>query len=413
MTTSAGLGLRVYWLTSEFFPPEIGGTGVMAACLSRGLAERGVAIQVITRQTLPRCARWEWIGKLRVRRIRPAGRMKGAGWTAFPVMLAYLMRLAIVLILDARRYDVVIISGMKIIPLAAVPICRLLRKKCVIRLESPFEIVEPISAESLGAMNSVTGQILGNVLMRMQRAVLSHADCVITISKDITNLLTRLKHPPSRIVSIPNAIDLERFKPVSAGEKQRLRDKLGFPTAKTIVLFAGRLSRAKGVMMLIESWPTLILKDPSLFLVLVGSGKGSWDDCEAELVEYVRSRELKANVTLAGESDRVHAYLQAGDLFISPSDYEGFGLTIVEALACAMPVVSTSVGIAREIIRDGSNGFVCPAKDPAALSEAVERALKQRDQWPAIGRLAREAVADFGIAPVIQQYVALCRELQG
>jgi glycosyltransferase involved in cell wall biosynthesis len=412
MTTGAGAGLRVYWLTSEFSPPELGGTGVMAACLSRGLSERGVAVQVITRQTLPRCARSERIGKVQVRRIRPAGRMKGAGWTAFPVMLAYLVRLAIVLLLDARRYDVIIISGMKIIPIAAVPIGRLLGKKCVIRLESPFEIVEPISAESLGAMNSITGRLLGSVLMRMQRAVLSHADCVIAISNDITSLLARLQPPPARIASIPNAIDLDRFRPVSPQEKLQLRALLGFPSAKTVVVFAGRLSRAKGVMMLIEAWTSVAQQDSNLLLVLVGSGKGSWDDCEPEIVEYLRSHDLTESVVLAGESDRVQAYLQAGDLFVSPSDYEGFGLTIVEALACAMPVVSTAVGIARESIREGENGFLCPPKDPRALHEAIERALAQRDQWPAIGRKARESVADFGIPPVIEQYIRLCRELQ-
>jgi glycosyltransferase involved in cell wall biosynthesis len=77
-----------------------------------------------------------------------------------------------------------------------------------------------------------------------------------------------------------------------------------------------------------------------------------------------------------------------------------------------MPVVSTAVGIARESIREGENGFLCPPKDPRALHEAIERALAQRDQWPAIGRKARESVADFGIPPVIEQYIRLCRELQ-
>ena len=77
---------RVCWLTTEFFPPETGGTGMIAATLAQALAERNLPVRVITRQTLPRCARREKIGRVNVRRIRPAGRMKGVRWRAFPAM---------------------------------------------------------------------------------------------------------------------------------------------------------------------------------------------------------------------------------------------------------------------------------------------------------------------------------------
>jgi glycosyltransferase involved in cell wall biosynthesis len=413
MITTAAPAPRIYWLTTEFFPPETGGTGMIAARLAQGLAERGLDIQVITRQTLPHCAARELVGKVRVRRINPAGRMKGVGWRAFPAMIGYVARLALVLISEARHYDIVVVSGMKTIPLTAVPVCRLLGKKCVVRVESPFEMVEPISAESLDMMNGILGRILGRVLKGMQRAVLRQASCVIAISDDIAGLLTRLERPPARIVNIPNAADLGKFKPAPVGDKELLRHRLGFPPGRTIVLYVGRLSRAKGVMMLIEAWPELIARHPTAYLVMVGSGKGSWDDCEEEIVEYRRVHELDAHVALVGHSNRVHEYLQAADLFVSPSDYEGFSLTLVEALGCAIPVVTTSVGAAPQIIRDSVNGFLCPPKNKEALSAALQLALAQENNWPGIGRLARESVEAFDIPRVADQYVALFRELQG
>jgi glycosyltransferase involved in cell wall biosynthesis len=296
--------------------------------------------------------------------------------------------------------------------MAAVPVCRLLGKKCVIRIESPFEMLEPISAESLDVMHGMIGRLMNGAVKRMQRAVLKHADCVIAISRDIADRLTRFEHPP-RLARIPNAVDMSIFEPAPAHEKARLRDRLGFPAGRTIVLYVGRLSRAKGVMMLIAAWSEVIAKFPDAYLVMVGSGKGSWDDCEADVEAYVRDHELTAHVALAGHSDRVQEYLRAADAFVNPSDYEGFSLTLVEALGCAVPVVTTSVGVAPEVIRDGLNGFMCPPKNQQAFTAALALALGQQARWGSIGRLGRESVQAFDTPEIIGQYAALLRELNG
>jgi glycosyltransferase involved in cell wall biosynthesis len=402
---------RIYWLTTEFFPPETGGTGMIAARLAHGLGERGLGVQIITRQVLPPSARSESIGTIQVRRVDPPGRMKGAGWRAVPAMLSFIVRVAAILCVETRRYDIVMVSGMKTLPITAVPVSRLLGKRCVIRVESPFELVEPISAESLQMMHGMLGRCVSGLLRRMQQAVLQRATCVIAISQDIEERLGQFKHPPARIVRIPNAVDLSKFTPVAEEEKARLRDRLGYPAGRTIVLYVGRLSRAKGVMNLIEGWPELMRKFPSAHLVMVGSGKGSWDDCEADILEYLRVHRLESHITMAGHSDAVNEHLQAADLFVSPSDYEGFSLTLVEALGCAIPVVSTAVGAAPEFIRTGENGFLCEPRDRRSLSAALELALEQQERWPGIRRRARETAESFDVPRVVDQYVTLLRDL--
>lgn len=404
---------RICWLTTEFFPPQMGGTGVITARLAQALAERGITVQVITRQTAPPCAAEEQIGKVRVRRLRPAGLVKGVGWPAIPAMLIYIAKLMLLLVTTKSRYDLVIISGMKTIPLGAVPVCLLLGKKCIVRIESPFEIAEPISAESLALMNRYIGGLFSRALMGAQQLALRRADRVIAISDEIQQRLLRLRYPQSRIARIPNAIDLKRFTPAAAAERQRLRERLGFPNNRTILLYAGRLSRAKGVMMLMEALPGLRARHPELFLVLVGSGKDSWDDCEPAIIAYMQVHSLSDDVVLAGQSETVDEYLRAADLFVSPSDYEGFGLTIVEALACGLPIVSTAVGVASEIVRNEWNGFLCPPKHPEALSAAIELALQQRHRWPEIGLRARESTAIFDVPKVTDRYVDLCLEVEG
>jgi len=400
---------RVCWITEEF-PPETGGTGLVAARIAGAIATQGVEVSVLTRQTRPARAVEEQYGAVCVHRIRPGGRFKGAGWEALPAILAYLVRLAGLLIRRARHYDVIIVSCMKIIPLVAVPVSWALGKACIVRLESPFELIEPIAAESLGTMSRI-GHLLSNLLGALQRRLLGRADCIVAISAEVESRLKRTDCPPERILRIPNPIDLQRFKPLARAERATLRDALGLPRDRTIVLYAGRLSRAKGVLMLVENWRELLARHPGTLLVMAGSGRGSWDDCEEELKGFVQTQALGADVLLVGATDRVPEYMQAADVYVCPSDYEGFSLAIGEALASGLPAVVTAVGAAPEIIDHGVNGFLFPPKDPSAMLAALSACLVERERWGEIGRRARESVAPFALERVAARYVLLCHEL--
>jgi glycosyltransferase involved in cell wall biosynthesis len=257
-------------------------------------------------------------------------------------------------------------------------------------------------------MDSVSGRGIGAIADGIRRFLLRRADYVIAISEQIRAQLLHRGVAESRIRQIPNAVDTERFHPVTAAQKRELRERLGLPTDKTVLIFSGRLSRAKGLPLLVEAWPALLERHPDLYLVIVGSGKLSFDDCEDSIREFVRARQLSDSVKFAGESDRVYQYLQAADLFVFPTEYEGFSLALVEALACAMPVVVTAVGAAPDLIRQGQNGFLFPPKDAAALLAALLGALDQRQRWGAIGAAARESVAPFDLGLVADRYRELC-----
>jgi L-malate glycosyltransferase len=406
--TTDGAPPRIYYLTEEFYPPQIGGVELMVSYLSHGLAARGIPTQVITRQTTPPALPEETIGSVRVRRIRPGGLLKGIGWRAVPAVVTYVCRLAFILLSEAARYDVVIISGLKIIPLAAVPVCRLLGKRCIIRIESTFELAEPLSAESRHSMG-LMGRLLQGVLRRTQQYVLRRAEPVVAISREVEGKLLDLGVASTRIARIPNGIDLSRFHPVAADEKLRLRAQLSIPQQATVVLFAGRLSKAKGIVRLLELWPEIIARHPRLHLVIVGGGAGSFDDCEAQLLDLIQRGQLQPHVTMAGVTDRVHSYLQAADVFMFPSLYEGFGLGIIEALACGMIVAVTPVGVAEELIQHGVNGFLFRADDSAAIAGAMDAVLTAEDNWPAISRRARAAIEPFDLNAIVGQYAALCQ----
>jgi glycosyltransferase involved in cell wall biosynthesis len=398
---------RVYWLTEAFYPPIVGGQELFAARVVRALADRGLQMTVITRQSEPPAPPFEMIGPVRVRRIAPAGILKGKGWRAIVPLLGFLLRLLLILLRDARNFDVIVVSGVKIIPLVAVPVCLLTGRTCILRAESFFELHEAVSAESLQTMRGA-GRGIGVLADRIRRFVIRRADYVIAISAEIRAQLASRGVPTERIREIPNAVDTEKFHPVSASEKRRLRIQHGLPADRTLLVFSGRLSRAKGLPMLVEAWPELVARHPEVFLVIVGSGKLSFDDCEAEIREFVSARDLGGSIAFAGESERVYEYLQAADVFIFPTEYEGFSLALVEALACAMPVVVTAVGAAPDLIRHGENGFLFPPKDPPALLAVLDEALDQRSRWPQIGDAARLSVTPYDLRVVADRYRELC-----
>jgi glycosyltransferase involved in cell wall biosynthesis len=403
--------LRVYWLTEAFYPPIVGGQELFASQIVQALALKGVNPSVITRQSEPPSPSAELLGLVKVRRFPPAGNLKGKGWRAVLPILGYLTRLAFVLLREAGRYDIIVVSGAKVMPMIVVPVCAVARKKCILRVESFFELKEAVSAESLRDMSGFSARTLVRSIDGLRLYLLRKADAVIAISAEIRAALLARRVAANRIHDIPNAVDLKKFHPVAADEKLRLRAKLGLPSDRTLVIYAGRLSRAKGLPMLIEAWPALIERHADLTLLVIGSGRISFDNCEDYVKEFARTHQLENHVEFLGESSSVYEFLQAADLFIFPTEYEGFSLALVEALGCALPVVVTAVGAAPDLIQEGQTGFLFPPKDSAAMVTALEAALAARQRWPEIGAAARASVTRFDLAVVADQYLTLCRAL--
>ncbi len=402
----------VYWLTEAFFPPLVGGQELIAAQLAQGLYARGFSVHVITRQTIPASLDRENVDGVNVLRINPAGMLKGKGFGAIVPVMGFLIRLMWILIKDARRYDVLLVSGAKIMPLVVIPLCALLGKKCVIRAESYFELHETISTESMRTMGARRGRVLFQLLERARNLVLRRADAVIAISGHIDAEFRKRGLAAEKIVPLPNGVSLRKFRPISATERSTLRTRLGLPDdGRPIMLYAGRLARAKGVPLLVEAWPTLIASHPDLYLVIVGSGNRSFDDCEAQVKQRVQELGLQAGVAFFPETDAVTDFLQTADLWVFPTEYEGFSLALAEAMGCALTVIATSVGAAPQLIQHGKSGFLFPPKDLQALIDVIEDAMRHREQWDAIGAEARQAVSQYDLDIIADGYAQLCHRV--
>lgn len=218
-------------------------------------------------------------------------------------------------------------------------------------------------------------------------------------------------HPPTWVIG--NGVDVTRFRPPTPAERQEQRDALGLSDDDVVTVFVGHEFARKGLAPLLEAIAGL---DARHHLVVVGG--------DPPMVESLRRRAQQL-----GCEHRCHAVgvqdplpsLWAADVLAQPSAYESYGLVVVEALAAGLPVISTPVGVAPEVVVEGRTGFLTDATpedlarclrlvaagDRGALSDASRR-LAESHAWPRVAAdyLARLAVLARGKEPPASQSAA-------
>ena len=204
------------------------------------------------------------------------------------------------------------------------------------------------------------------------------ADCWIVASSFSRRTLVENGIGSARIHVAPYGVDLERFHPapgeraVSGGKPLRL-------------LFVGTINQRKGVRYLIEA--LRLLGDRPVELVVCGRAV---DDLSLfrSLGGRVRVRPSVGNAQLVAE-------YQSADLFVFPSLAEGFGHVLLEAMACGVPVLSTTHTALPDLITGGKEGFIVEPRRPDQLRERIEWALGHRAELSRMGELARRKAETF------------------
>ncbi|HEY3342007.1 MAG TPA: glycosyltransferase family 4 protein [Anaerolineae bacterium] len=399
-------------LTEGFYPPSIGGQQKQLHDLGAQLSRKGLQVMVITRQVHPPAAERERVNQLTVIRVPPGGLYSGLGWQALLPLSVFLLRVFLVLIQERRHYDILLVSGLKVLPLPAILVGHLFGKCCVIRSESPIELWQDLSAQSMARMHMSSHSSLISVVRAVRYWLVKKADRVIAISSQLKATMQHAGIRAEQIEQVPNGIDTEQFCPASKDEQTALRAALHLPADSTLFIFTGRLTISKGLRELMQVWTNLSQQDPTLHLLLVGSGAGCFDDAEAELRNFISQNHLQDCVTLPGAVENVSDYLRASDMFVFPSHYEGFGLSIIEAMACGLPVLVTRVGIALDVVQPGRNGTLVPVNNVQQLDEGMRWMLQRRDQWRQMGALACADVnTRYSMDVIAGQYVAIFADL--
>ena len=266
-----------------------------------------------------------------------------------------------------------------------------------------LEPLRPWKAEQLGGGYEVSSWC--------ERTSLESAAAIIAVSNgmrsDVLNTYPAI--PAGRVRVIHNGIDTTEYAP---DPRTDVLERYGVDPARPSVIFVGRITRQKGVPVLLHAAASL---DPAAQLVLC-AGQPDTPELAAEVEGLVADlRAARSGVIWIPEMLPRHAVIQLlshATVFACPSLYEPLGIVNLEAMACGTAVVGSAVGGIPEVVSDGETGLLVPPDDPAALAVALNTLVGDAERAAAMGRLGRErAVAEFGWKAVAAQTAALYAEL--
>jgi len=203
-------------------------------------------------------------------------------------------------------------------------------------------------------------------IARYTRTVIAGADQVVAVSQALREKLLTLAEPLRPVRVVYNGIDTERFRPRE--NKGTLRTELRLPETGIGICTVCRLVEEKGLAELAHAFTAIARSHPGVWLVMVGDGP-----LRTRLEIWVREEHLKGRVFLPGavRHNDVSLWLAATDLFVLPSYREGIPLTVFEAMACARPVVATTVGGIPELALNGITAILIPPREAGALRSAL------------------------------------------
>ena len=232
-------------------------------------------------------------------------------------------------------------------------------------------------------------------LNRLHAITLSRVSRVIAVSKAVERSLRAQKiFKPRKVRLVSNGIDVERFERARQGF-DRESYRRGLPSsARLLVGITGELREHKGQEDLVRAARLVTREFADVDFLIAGDDASPDKRYRARLERLIRELGLEGRVHLLGWLKDVAPFLHTIDLFVSSSRSEPFGLAIVEAMACGLPVVATATGGAQEIIEDDRTGKLVPAGDVEAMAEALRALLKDEDERARLSERARKAARE-------------------
>ena len=262
-----------------------------------------------------------------------------------------------------------------------------------IRDDFDFDIIDAHFAypEGLGAVllarffdRPVTITLRGTIvplskyLLRRVQIIyaLRNATKVFSVSNSLKEKAVSLGIESSKILPIPNGVDMEKFFPMP---KDETRQELGLSLEKKIIISVGGLVKRKGFHRVLAVLPAVIEKYKEILYVIVG-GPTVEGDLGPELKKQVKELNLDDHVHFTGSLpyDKVRKWLNTADVFCLATSNEGWANVFFEAMACGKPVVATKVGGNEEVVKSADYGILVDLNDQNQLKNAIIEALDKK-----------------------------------
>ncbi len=222
---------------------------------------------------------------------------------------------------------------------------------------------------------------------------------IVAVSRDAALECVRdEKIPSDKVLTILNGIDTERYFP--GDNKYEFKKGLGFSEETLAIGIVARLAQVKDHETLLKACKILFESDQSLKLLVVGDGQ-----LRGSLEQLAQSLGISKQVIFTGMREDIPDLMRAMDIFVLSSVSEGISLTLLEAMACCLPVVATEVGGNPEVLVDGVTGFLVPSQQPELLASKVHTLIIDPELRKQMGEAGRQRVLDcFSLSTTAEKY---------
>jgi glycosyltransferase involved in cell wall biosynthesis len=240
------------------------------------------------------------------------------------------------------------------------------------------------------------------------RRVNGRFDRIVAPSRNILDALIKDERADhTRCRTIVNGVDTQYFRPADASTRAALRAQLGFVDGECLVGCVANLTPVKRHCDLIAALARVRERHPRARLLLVGDGP-----LRDALAAQIAALDLRDQVRLLGARADVENILPALDVFALASSSEGMSNALLEAQACGLPAVATSVGGNIDVIRSGSNGILVPPEAPGALAAALGDLVANSALRREFGEAARSrAQREYSLEAMVGAYASMYEEL--
>jgi len=229
------------------------------------------------------------------------------------------------------------------------------------------------------------------------------ADSVIAISNGVRNVLIEDGIAPDKIRVIHSGIDLRRFGSVNG---QYLLRELGLDRDKTVVGIVAALAAHKDHRNFVLAAKKVREELPGVVFLIVGDG-----ELRDSIVALIERLGLDDSVKMLGFRDDIPELLSIIDIFVLSSYLEGMGTSILDAMASGLPVVASSVGGIKEVVRDSRTGILVPPRNPEALANGIITLVKSRDLRERYGREAKIVAHEYSCDRMVEETENLYKSL--
>jgi len=260
----------------------------------------------------------------------------------------------------------------------------------------------PIIIHGLHGTMTSPNPVLDVIYLFLDRFTGRFTDCFVSVGEDLKQrYIERKIGDPSKYRMIHSGMDLDAFHKAGDLPKEAIikkRRELGLADDELVIGKVASLEPRKGHRYAIAAMKELIQHHTNIKLLFVGDG---W--YRPKLEEMVRQNSLEDSIVFAGYREDIAEVMATFDIVILTSLWEGLPQVLVQAAAVGKPIVTFAVEGAKEVVKDGVNGFIVPLKDVDALVEKVEYLLSDMERARAMGKQGRKIISDQWTIETMQE----------